>query len=122
MYGYQSNGQPLQDFMKTKILPNGTGTATLDIEASGAQLCVTGPIAKDTTIAFDWYSDKLQAMVYDQGDEPVVYVRYNDDGTIAEIEIAEHVRHLIHDPRLPSEWKEARDKKETEQYEAAQKK
>jgi len=42
--------------------------------------------AKDARAYFDWYNDRLQILIDDgQSDDPAVYVRFREDGSIAEI-------------------------------------
>ena len=46
--------------------------------------------------SFDWYNDKLQILVFDCNDDPALHVRYNKNGTIAEI--------LVRDDLMKSPW------------------
>ena len=43
--------------------------------------------------SFDWHNDRLQILVFDSNDDPALHVRYNPDGTIAEIVIRDDLLH-----------------------------
>lgn len=62
----------------------------------------------------DWYNDALQVCIDDSGEEVAMHIRFNQDGTIAEIVVREELRALVisEQKRGQTEWEIARDGKE----------
>ena len=67
------------------LVPSGDrGKKKLPVEFMTTGLRSKG-FAEGASCEFDWYNDRLQILVFDRTDEPVLHVRFNKDGTIAEI-------------------------------------
>ena len=83
--------------MNDEIQPTGPhGKLTLPVNCWPCGAQITGGYAEGASAQFDWYNDKLQILVFDKDDEPALHVRYNPDGTIAEV--------IVRDDLLPSPW------------------
>lgn len=68
-------------------------------------------------LSFDYYNDWLQGLVFDDCDDPAMHIRWNEDGTIAEIIVRDDLMPKIVrecGPRRSgqSEWEKARDGEE----------
>lgn len=67
--------------------------------------------ALDAGAHFDWFNDRLQILV-DDGTvgEPALYVRYNADGSIAQILVRSDLMPLVEDEEgANSKWQDERD-------------
>ncbi len=97
----------------TELQPSGDrGEKTLLVEADVESVKSFGPYAKGAGASFDWYNDRLQILVYDgPEDEPALHVRYNADGTIAEIIVRNDLMGLVkpEGAMKMSEWQKERD-------------
>lgn len=93
--------------------PNGDhGTQELPVEVNGGQIRSLG-YAEGAAADFDWYNDKLQILVFDHHDDPLLHVRLNPDGTVAEILVRdrETLRKMLleSEARVISDWEKERD-------------
>lgn len=70
----------------TPIPPSGDlGNEELLVSFDPSGVRVDGHYAEGAEARIDWHNDRLQILVFDQSDEPALHVRYNRDGTIAEV-------------------------------------
>lgn len=93
--------------------PKGSGKKRLPLSfMNGALRCTK--FCEGAAIDFDWYNDRLQILIFDNQDEPALHVRFNADGTIAEIVFRDELKPLLinEQRRGQSEWEISRDGKE----------
>lgn len=59
----------------------------------------------------DWYNDRLQILVHDQQDDAALHVRYNQDGTIAEILVRDDLMEKVRceGSLVTGDWQKERD-------------
>jgi hypothetical protein len=90
---------------------------TVDVEIGGYGPVIILPLKQPedphgtAQVAVDYFNGGLQALVYDSPcDEQAVAVRYNQDGTIAEIAVRRDLMDRVINNDRVSAWQEARDK------------
>src|ERR1035438_3901276 len=91
--------------------PNGTrGKKCLKTAFGYRDLIVRDKKFTSAQASFDWYNDKLQILVFDRNDDPALHVRFNKDGTIAEIMVRDDLRGRIEPDFGPTTaWQKERD-------------
>ncbi len=105
---------PGPDHSQHLLPPNGErGTKPLPVISKPGELQVdTG--RRNTPgegVWMDWYNDRLQLVINDrQCDEPALHVRFNPDGSVAEVLVRDDLRDKIEtDDRNISDWQKERD-------------
>lgn len=102
------------DAFRGLILAQGDrGNAPLEIKHTDEGFIIPEHTMGDTGLgAFvDWYNNRLQVCVNDtQEDEPALHVRYNQDGSIAEIMVRDDLMSVVKIMDGPTtEWQKERD-------------
>ena len=99
--------------LRRELPPRGErGQSPLPVEINADCVNAINPTGEQVQGAYlDWWNDRLQILCYDGVcDEVAVYVRFNPDGTIAEVMLREDLRGkaVIESPEA-SAWTKERD-------------
>lgn len=101
-----------QGLIPAEQTPNGDrGKKRLKTAFGYHDLIVRDKLFTGAQASFDWYNDKLQILVFDVNDDPALHVRYNPDGTIAEILVRDDLMEVTMRESAPAaaDWQKERD-------------